>query len=65
MRWALAIIFLPYEASLALSAIGITLIRLFVVRKHMLQWTTAAQLARSFINTRHRIWWQMAATIDF
>ena len=65
MRWALAIIFLPYETSLALNAIGITLIRLFIRRKHMLQWTTAAQLARSFINTRHRIWWQMAAITTF
>ncbi len=63
MRWALAIIFLPYEARLALSAIGITLIRLFIVRKHMLQWTTAAHLARSFINTRHRTWWEMAVSI--
>ena len=65
MRWALAIIFLPYETSLALNVIGITLIRLFVVRKHMLQWTTAAQLARSFMNTRHRNWWQITATIVF
>ena len=65
MRWALAIIFLPYEALLALSAIGITLLRLFVVRKHMLQWTTAAQLARSIINTTHRTRWQMLATSIF
>ncbi len=65
MRWALAIIFLPYETSLVLNAIGITLIRLFVVRKNLLQWTTAAQLARSFINSRHRIWWQMIAIIIF
>ena len=65
VRWALAIIFLPYETSLALSAIGITLIRLFVVRKHLLQWTTAAQLARSFINNKYRIWWQMLATSIF
>ena len=65
MRWALAIIFLPYETSLALNAIGITLLRLFVVRKHMLQWTTAAQLARSLINTTHRTWWQMLATSIF
>lgn len=63
MRWALAIIFLPYEAGLAVDAIAITLIRLFIVRKHMLQWTTAAQFARSFIGTRRRTWWDMAASI--
>ena len=61
MRWALAIIFLPYEALLALRAIGITLARLFIVHKRMLQWTTAAQFARSFENVRHRTWWEMAA----
>jgi cyclic beta-1,2-glucan synthetase len=62
MRWALAIIFLPYEALLALSAVGITLFRLFIARKHMLQWTTAAESALSFINTRCRTWWEMAAS---
>lgn len=62
MRWALAVIFLPYEALLALSAIGITLIRLFIVRRHMLQWTTAAQFARSLVNTRHTTWWDMVAS---
>jgi cyclic beta-1,2-glucan synthetase len=55
-RWALAILFLPYEALLALSAIGITIARLLIVRKHMLQWRTAAYLARSFRNTKYRTW---------
>ena len=63
MRWALMIMFLPYEAILALSAIGVTLVRLFFVRKHMLQWTTAAKLARSMITTRNKIWWEMASSV--
>jgi len=63
MRWALTIMFLPYEALLALSAIGVTLIRLFFVRKNMLQWTTAAKLARSIITTRNRVWWEMASSL--
>ncbi len=63
MRWALMFLFLPYEAMLALSAIGVTLNRLFYVRKHMLQWTTAAKLARSIITTRTRIWWEMASSV--
>ncbi len=65
MRWVLAILFLPYEALLMLSAIGITIARLFIVRKHMLQWTTAAYLARSFRNTRYRTWLEMAASLAF
>jgi cyclic beta-1,2-glucan synthetase len=63
MRWALMIMFLPYEALLALSAIGVTLVRLFFVRKHMLQWTTAAKLARSIITTRNKVWWEMASSV--
>ncbi|HUH98771.1 MAG TPA: glucoamylase family protein [Anaerolineales bacterium] len=65
MRWALAVIFLPYEAWLALSAIAITLIRLFVVRRHLLEWTTAAQFARSFKNTGQRTWREMMASTAF
>jgi cyclic beta-1,2-glucan synthetase len=47
MRWALAIIFLPYEAMLMLGAIRTTLARLLIARNHLLQWTTAANSARS------------------
>ena len=64
-RWVLAILLLPYEALLSLSAIGITITRLFIVRKNMLQWTTAASIARSFRNTRYRIWFEMAASLIF
>jgi len=65
IRWALSIIFLPYEALLALSAIGLTIARLLIVRKNMLQWRTAAYLARSFQNTRYRTWLEMAASLTF
>ncbi len=44
----LALVFLPYEALLTLSAISTTLVRLFVTRTRMLQWTTAAQTAQFF-----------------
>ncbi len=47
-RWLLALIFLPYEALLTLNAVGTTLVRLFVTRTRMLQWTTAAQTAQHF-----------------
>ncbi len=48
LRWLLALVFLPYEALLTLNAIGTTLVRLFVTRTRMLQWTTAAQTAQFF-----------------
>jgi len=48
LRWLFAVIFLPYETMLALNAIGTTLVRLFITRTRMLQWTTAAQTAKQF-----------------
>ena len=59
-RWALSILFLPYEALLALSAIGVTIARMFIFHKHMLQWTTAARTARSHrLNSRYGTWAEM------
>jgi cyclic beta-1,2-glucan synthetase len=60
IRWALSILFLPYEALLALSAIGVTIARMFIFHKHMLQWTTAARAARSNrLNSRYGSWAEM------
>jgi cyclic beta-1,2-glucan synthetase len=52
-RWTLSIIFLPFEALLVLGAIRITLIRLLIARKNLLQWTTAANAARLFGSDIH------------
>jgi cyclic beta-1,2-glucan synthetase len=61
IRWALSILFLPYEALLALSAIGVTIARMFIFHKHMLQWTTAARAARSLrLNSRYGTWVEMS-----
>ena len=66
LRWGLGILFLPYNALLHLDAIGTTLIRLFIVRQRMLQWTTAANTARSFRSNRRReIWREMAGQVFF
>jgi cyclic beta-1,2-glucan synthetase len=65
IQWALAILFLPYEALLRMNAIGITLSRLLVTRRNMLQWTTAAHFASSFRNTRYKTWWEMALSTVF
>ncbi|RJP47823.1 MAG: cellobiose phosphorylase, partial [Anaerolineaceae bacterium] len=57
MHWMLSILFLPYEALLALSAIGITIARMFILRKNLLQWTPAASVARSLkLNTPYVTW---------
>jgi cyclic beta-1,2-glucan synthetase len=59
LRWLLAMIFLPYEAYIALDAILTTLYRLRVSRQNLLQWTTAAQTARLFgLQTRGNAAWQ-------
>ena len=65
IRWALTILFLPYEAFLASDAIGITIVRLFITRKHLLQWTTAAHFAISFKKTLLENWLEMAITLVF
>jgi cyclic beta-1,2-glucan synthetase len=65
-RWALAILFLPYEALLMLGAIRTTLARLLIARKNLLQWTTAANAARSFgLNAHYETWVEMAAALVF
>ena len=64
IRWALAVLFLPYEALLMLGAIRTTLARLLIARKKMLQWTTAANASRaSGLNERYEIWVEMAAAL--
>lgn len=64
IRWTLALIFLPYEALLMLGAIGTTLIRLLIARKNLLQWTTAANTARSLkLNAHYEIWGEMLPSL--
>jgi cyclic beta-1,2-glucan synthetase len=48
LRWLLALAFLPHEALVMLTTILITLVRLFVTHRHLLQWTTAAHTARRY-----------------
>ena len=47
-RWALALAFILYETLLTLGGIATTLVRLFVTRKHLLQWTSYADTVRVF-----------------
>ncbi len=48
LRWLLALVFLPYHALIALDAILSTLVRLFITRKGLLRWTTAAHTLNLF-----------------
>lgn len=52
LRWLFGLVFLPYEALLSLDAIAVTLKRLFITRRRLLQWTTAAQTDRLFSEDR-------------
>ena len=61
-RWILALIFLPYEAFMATDAIVVTVWRIFITRRNLLQWTTTAKAAALFRLSRDTftIWNRMA-----
>ncbi|MCX6047321.1 MAG: hypothetical protein NT075_19625 [Chloroflexi bacterium] len=48
LRWLLYLAFLPYETLVLLDAISTTLARVFITRRHLLQWTTAEHTVRLF-----------------
>ncbi len=62
-RWALAVVFLLYEAAVAADAIGRTLWRVLVSRQKLLEWTsaahTSAELKRK--HPRRHAWKEMIA----
>ncbi len=62
-RWLLSIAFLAYETLMILDAAGSTLVRLFITRRHLLQWTTAAHTIRLFKRERRLAlaWVRMAS----
>ncbi len=54
-RWALAVAFLLYEATTSLDAITRTLWRLFVSRRKLLEWTSAAHATEKYAATSGRL----------
>jgi cyclic beta-1,2-glucan synthetase len=48
LRWLLLLVFLPYETLILVDAIVSTLARMFITRKRLLQWTTAAHTVQLF-----------------
>ena len=62
-RWLLFLVFLPHQAAVTTQAIARTLVRVTVTRRHLMQWTTAAQTTASIAGRRARrlAWREMAA----
>jgi cyclic beta-1,2-glucan synthetase len=57
-RWSLGVVFLPHEAWVASDAIVRALVRMTITRKHLLQWVTAADMARVFAQRSRRVFWR-------
>ncbi len=53
---SLAMVFLPHQAWLSIDAIGRTLWRLLVTRRHLLEWRTASQTERGVADSRAAVW---------
>ena len=53
---ALAIVFLPHQAWVSADAIVRTLWRLFVSRRHLLEWRTASQTERGVADSFRAVW---------
>jgi cyclic beta-1,2-glucan synthetase len=61
--WALQIVLLPYEAALLIDAAVRTLVRVAFTRRHLLEWTPAAEehQALSGVETHRLVWREMLA----
>nr|MBA2564120.1 glycosyl transferase family 36 [Gemmatimonadota bacterium] len=55
-RWALGVVFLPYEAAVVVDAIARTLYRVLVSRRNLLEWTTAAGAAREMSDATSQLY---------
>lgn len=64
-RWLLAMVCLLHEAVLSLHAIAVTLWRSIVSRRHLLEWTAAAQVAANLSDrsARFAIWREMRVSV--
>ena len=66
LRWLLAVVFLLYESLILIDAIGATLVRLFITRKRLLQWTTSAHTVRLFgQKTKLKLLWRQMGASSF
>jgi cyclic beta-1,2-glucan synthetase len=65
LRWLFAIIFLPFEALVAADAILVTLTRVYITRRNLLQWMSAAKSAvlSLGLKTVSNIWAEMIQSV--
>jgi len=64
-RWLLGLAFLAYETLVVVDAVGSTLVRLFVTRRHLLQWTTSAHTVH-ILNRERKVrlmWLRMGSAL--
>jgi cyclic beta-1,2-glucan synthetase len=61
--WFCEVVFLPHMAAVAIDAVARTLVRVYVTRRHLLQWTSAAHMARALAagDSVRLFWREMAA----
>ena len=62
-RWALSTTLLLAETMVAADAVIRTLVRMAITRRHLLEWTTAAQAARRATDRALVVWREMSATV--
>lgn len=62
-RWALSTTLLLAESMVAADAVIRTLVRVTLTRRHLLEWTTAAQAARRATDRALVVWSEMSATV--
>ncbi len=61
-RWLLSLVFLPYEALVTANAIILTLVRMLITRRKLLEWTPSASVSRVFggsENSKLAAWQEM------
>ncbi len=65
LRALLGLVFLPYETVMKLHAVAVTLFRLTITRKNLLEWTAAANTSRIFgcVTKRSQSWEHMYAIL--
>jgi cyclic beta-1,2-glucan synthetase len=65
MQSAFLIIFLAHQAWMMVDAVGRTLFRVFIHRRRLLEWVTAAQLSDDLQFDRRSLFVQIAASVVF
>ena len=60
---ALAVVFLPHQALIAVTAIGRALVRTFITHRHMLEWKTSSQGERVAAEEGRPVWREMSLAV--